>query len=100
MNDFKQRLLIQVIGGLITAILIFCITLPFKNTLEQLTNLATSIEKSVSAITEAANIDPEKIKNVASAAKNGSEMLGEGVGTGAAATISKIRDALNKIPEK
>jgi hypothetical protein len=93
-KDFMSRLLVQILGGLVVAVFVFVITLPFKNTLEQLTNLAISIERSVTAITEAANIDPERIEGVSEAVRNGSEVIGEGFGNGAASAIERIRGAL------
>lgn len=95
MNDFKNAVLAQIVGGILVAVVVFFVTLPFKNTLEQLTTLAVSIEKSVTAITAAANIDPEKIEGVSGALKNGSEVVGDGVGTGAATAIERIKGALN-----
>ena len=95
MNDFKNAVLAQIVGGLLVAVVVFFITLPFKNTLEQLTTLAVSIERSVTAITEAANIDPAKIEGVSEAVKSGSEVVGDGVGTGAATAIERIKGALN-----
>jgi selenocysteine-specific translation elongation factor len=95
MNDFLNRLLAQVIAGVIVAALVFVITLPFKNTLEQLTALAVSIERSVTAITEAANIDPAQIQGVSEAVATGSEVISEGFGNGAANAIGRIRGALD-----
>jgi pyrroline-5-carboxylate reductase len=95
MKDFMNRLLVQILGGLVVAAFVFVITLPFKNTLEQLTNLAVSIERSVTAITEAANIDPEKIQGVSDAVRSGSEVIGEGVGNGTVSAIERIRGALS-----
>lgn len=45
-------------------------------------------------MTEAANIDPERIEGVFEAVRNGSEVIGEGFGDGAASAIERIRGAL------
>lgn len=75
-----KNILPQIAGALIVSIAVFVITLPFKNRLEQLTELATSIEGSANAITKAANIDPNQISEVSEAVKNGSEQIAEGLG--------------------
>ena len=94
MNQFLQKLLLQVLSGLVVAVVMFLLLIPFKNTLDQLTELATSIEGSVNAITKAVDIDPTKINDVSDAVKNGSEVIGQGVGEGTATAIGKIKEAL------
>lgn len=95
MSDFLQKLLIQIAGGVVAGAILFFVMLPFRNTLDQLIILTKSVERSVAAITEAANIDPNKIAGVSDAVKTGSELVGEGVGAGAATAISRIKGALS-----
>lgn len=92
MNPFLEKIAITVIAGLI----LFVVTLPLNNKINDIKEIAIATQATVELIVEVLEIDPDQVRALAEAMSTGAERVGDGVGDGAATAIDSIGNAIQK----